>query len=198
MKQHKTRRQEYADETYQVLIGTAHTLFVSQGFNKTSVDQVVTTARLTKGALYHHFKNKEALFAACYEQQVKQVADKLGQITLESNCAWESTLQRCYAFLEIGKKHRSQAIPLQEAMTVLGWSQWREIDMKYTMGLVRESVELLMNNGVFKQRSLDLVSEIIYGLMVETSMSIVRAKDKRKALQESVDIVKGILESMKA
>jgi len=191
-----SRRQEYAAQTRQALVDAAAILFARQGFRKTSLAKISEQARVTKGALYHHFQDKEEIFCACYRQQIVTLASSLTAIEVSAD-PWDTLWDRCRAFLAYGREHRSPTISLQEAISVLGWERWRSIDTEYTMGLVREAVEELVNTGLFKPYPVNLLSELLYGMLVECSMSIVRATNKRKAYEDAERLLQDMLLGLK-
>ena len=63
-----SRRQQYSASTKRALVDEASKLFTKQGYAATSLDAIVGSARVTKGALYHHFSGKQALFEAVFER----------------------------------------------------------------------------------------------------------------------------------
>ena len=63
-----SRRQEYSASTRRALVDVATELFTAQGYAGTSLDEIVGGARVTKGALYHHFSGKQALFESVFEK----------------------------------------------------------------------------------------------------------------------------------
>jgi len=191
-----SRRQEYAAQTRQALVDAAAILFALQGFRKTSLAKISEQARVTKGALYHHFQDKEEIFCACYRQQIVTLASSLTAMEVSAD-PWDTMWDRCRAFLAYGREHRSPTISLQEAISVLGWERWRSIDTEYTMGLVKEAVEELVNKGLFKPHPVNLLSELLYGMLVECSMSIVRATNKRKAYEDAERLLQDMLLGLK-
>ncbi len=62
------RRQQYSASTKRALVDVAEALFTEHGYAATSLDAIVAGARVTKGALYHHFSGKQALFEAVFER----------------------------------------------------------------------------------------------------------------------------------
>jgi len=192
-----SRRQEYAAQTRQALVDAASLLFAQQGFRRTSLAKISEQARVTKGALYHHFQDKEEIFCACYRQQIATLAMSLAAMEVSPD-PWDTMWNRCRAFLAYGREHRSPTISLQEAISVLGWERWRAIDTEYTMGLVNEAVEQVVNQGFFKPLAAGLLSELLYGMLVECSMSIVRATNKRKAFEDAERLLQDMLLGLKA
>jgi len=198
VEKHQTvsRRQEYAAQTRQALVDAASLLFAQQGFRKTSLAKISEQARVTKGALYHHFQDKEEIFCACYRQQIATLAESLATMQASPD-PWDSMWNRCRAFLAYGRERGVPTISLQEAISVLGWERWRSIDTEYTMGLVKDAVEQLVNRGIFKPHPVDLLSELLYGMLVECSMSIVRATNKRNAFEEAERLLQDMLLGLK-
>jgi AcrR family transcriptional regulator len=72
----KSKKVEQGEATRHALLDAARTLFGEQGYAATSLDEVVSAANVTKGALYHHFAGKQQLFAAVYEQVKREVSER--------------------------------------------------------------------------------------------------------------------------
>ena len=68
--ENKNHQQENFKSTYQSLVNSARILFVEKGYQAVSIDEISGKALVTKGAFYHHFKNKKQLLSACYKQQL--------------------------------------------------------------------------------------------------------------------------------
>ncbi len=66
---------ERTDATRAALIDAARTLFQAKGFAATGTPDIVAAAQVTRGALYHHFADKTALFHAVAQQMAQEVAD---------------------------------------------------------------------------------------------------------------------------
>ena len=193
----KTRREEYAEITKQALIEESFKLFVEKGYAKTSIDEIVQNARVTKGALYHHFQNKEALFRAAYEYQVRGLTAVVAKAIQASSDPWEKALIGCNAFIDHGLNSKQKNIRLQEAITVLGWEQWRELDASYTMGIIQQVITELIESNIYPHQNITILSDMIYSLLVETSMTIMRAENKQKARQEATQILVKMLSSLR-
>src|SRR5436309_1603747 len=73
----KPLREEHAEATRKALLGAARRLFARKGFADTSLDEVAEVARVTKGAVYHHFKNKRELFRSVYEELAAEVDTRI-------------------------------------------------------------------------------------------------------------------------
>src|SRR4051812_2028835 len=96
-----SRRQQYSDSTKRALVEVAQRLFTEQGYAATSLDQIVAGARVTKGALYHHFSGKQAVFEAVFEKVETDASARIRKSLKGSKDPWEKALIGLRAFLEI-------------------------------------------------------------------------------------------------
>ncbi|MBB6521285.1 TetR/AcrR family transcriptional regulator [Pseudoteredinibacter isoporae] len=189
----KSRRDENAEATREELIEKAGLLFGKQGFSKTSLGKIAEDARVTKGAIYHHFKNKEDIFAACYSKQASQVSAHVEKVSLTDD-PWLDMINQSKAFLETSKTTR---IPIQEAITVLGWEKWRKLDEEHTLKPLIEGVTRLIDHGLLKPYKADLLADAIFGVLIHSMMSLVGARDRKAKREELLllleDFISGAL-----
>ena len=191
----KSRRDEYAEATRKALLNESAKLFSKQGYSATSLSQIVDKARVTKGAFYHHFDNKLQVYAACYELQAKTVAHMVDQVPVTDD-PWRDTIARCQAFFDCATAKSPKGVSIQEAITVLGWEKWRELDETCTMGGLLRSVERLKDEGMLKPLDTSLLVDAIYGMLVNAMMSLSAAKDKTKSKKELIKVIEHLLSGM--
>src|SRR4051794_18679182 len=87
-----SRRAQYSASTRQALVGAAEDLFTEHGYAATSLDAIVAAARVTKGALYHHYSGKQALFEAVFEKVESAGAESI-QASLQGHAdPWQKAL----------------------------------------------------------------------------------------------------------
>jgi len=171
------KRAESAALTRQLLVDEAARLFSRQGFAKTSLSAIVDNVGLTKGAFYHHFSTKEDLFASCYAQQAARVAVVVRAVE-PSEDPWRDTLARCRAFLSCASMPELKAVPIQEAITVLGWQRWRALDAAHTMGELEQSLEHLHLAGKLGPFDRRLLADSLFALLVNAMMALSVSKDR--------------------
>jgi TetR/AcrR family transcriptional repressor of tetCD len=171
------RREESAAATRQLLVDEAARLFSQQGFAKTSLSEIVANVGATKGALYHHFSNKEDLFATCYEQQAARVAAVIRSAE-STDDPWLDTLAGCRAFLGCASMPELKAVPIQEAITVLGWQRWRTLDSAHTMWELEQSLERLHEAGILGPFDRQLLAGSIFAILVNAMMALSVSKDR--------------------
>jgi TetR/AcrR family transcriptional repressor of tetCD len=194
-KKPRSLRDEHADATRRKIIANAHKSFVEKGFEGTSLDDIAENTRVTKGAIYHHFKNKRELFESCYEAQINRITQSVLSVGQDDNL-WLDTIKKFDLFLTYVVDNAHDCIPLTLATTVLGYERWKELDCKYTMGIILESVENLLSEKLIKEYPPELLAESIHSLLVNAALQLVTSKnsdvDRRVVLSLIEDFLTGI------
>src|SRR3954466_1844783 len=121
-----SRRQQYSATTKRALVDVAEGLFTENGYAATSLDSIVAGADVTKGALYHHFSGKQALFESVFER-VEDDASRAIQTALKGHRdPWEKATAGLRAFLTVVQEARYRRIVIQEGPAVLGYERFRD------------------------------------------------------------------------
>src|SRR5215217_9128831 len=74
-----TLRPERGEATRAALLGAARALFAERGYAGVGTEEIVRRAEVTRGALYHHFRDKKDLFRAVHEQVERELVESLGE-----------------------------------------------------------------------------------------------------------------------
>lgn len=193
------RQAERSEATRGELLRVARQLFTAEGYAGTSIGAVAERARVTKGAVYHHFHNKRDLFQACFEELEIQLCDK---VVLAAAQAGDDVLEGIRlgirAFLESAGDPAAQRIVLIEGPSVLGWDTWREIDERYGYGLVKASIEGAMDAGVLARRPVDPLAHLFLAALSESALQIARSDDPASAMDEMSAALWLFVESLRA
>ena len=190
----KTRRQEYVEATRAALLDSAVRLFTEQGFAHTSLDEVAASARVTKGALYYHFSNKQALFEHVLEGVNERIADIVISAGAQGDDPWGRLLSGLDAFLDACLDDAYQRICLQQGPAVLGWERCREIEGRM-MGLLESMLAELSGSGARLTPS-PLLTRVVFRMISETALAIGDAEDKQAARAEAGELMTGLLASV--
>src|ERR1700752_4327966 len=136
---------ERREGTRDAIVAAAATLFGGKGFAVTTIDEIAGTAGVAKGAVYHHFPNKEAVFEAVLRRtsgavaadilaKVGQAPDVLTMLTRGTEAYFEACAQG-----QIGR------IILKDGPAVLGWARWREIDEEHFGRAIPQALAMAMD-----------------------------------------------------
>jgi AcrR family transcriptional regulator len=177
----KSRKEEYAEATRAALIEVARHLFGEKGFAGVSIEEIVQGARVTRGALYHHFDDKQALFQAVLEKIESELAERMRAAAESKTQTWEQLQAACYAYLDACLERDVQRIVVLDAASVLGWHTWCEIDKRYGLGVLEERFEAALRAGLMDPQPLESVAQLVLGALNVGGRVIAEAKNAKEA-----------------
>ena len=193
-----SRRAQYSASTKRALLDVAQDLFTEHGYAGTSLDAIVAGARVTKGALYHHFAGKQALFEEVFER-VEHAASKAvhDQIKGEQD-PWLKARAGLRAFLEVVRQPTYRRVVIQDGPGVLGYERFREQEERSTFSNVLVIVSSVLNNDLGTGRlEMDepmqrTFARIFFGAMSSAGESVSLAEDP-EAASDRVEAAIGII-----
>lgn len=193
----RSRRLDYSESTRQALVDSAVELFTKRGYAGTSLDEVAKRARLTKGALYHHFSGKQALFEAAFDSVENTFMRKLGEIVSAPGDPWETATAGLRAYVRVCLEPSYQRIVIHEAPVVMGWERWREAEEHFSYGLLRTTIEVLVTSGELEQLPVETMSRLLFGALSAGASTIAGASDPRKASAEVERTIIRVVEGLR-
>lgn len=176
-----SRRVEQGQATRKALIETAKRLFAERGYEDTSVDAVLERAGVSRGALYHHFETKRALFEAVLDTVEAEVAERIATAAGQVEDPVEALRVGCAAWLELARDPVIQRIALIDAPAVVGWERWREIDGRHGFGLLKAALALAAADGRVEPESVDVLAHMLLAALIEVALLIARSDDPPSA-----------------
>ncbi|MBP5099607.1 TetR/AcrR family transcriptional regulator [Pseudomonas protegens] len=183
------------EQTRARLIASARQAFARLGYAKTSMDDLTAEAGLTRGALYHHFGDKQGLLAAVVEQIDGEMDQRLEAISSRIDDPWEAFCQRCQAYLQMALEPEIQRIVLQDARAVLGdvtqASEDQCIDTLTTL------LGRLIHEQVIEPAAPQALARLINGSLVEAALWIANAPQPARKLEESLAGLQLILRGLR-
>jgi AcrR family transcriptional regulator len=176
---HLSRREEYAAATRAALIETARGLFASRGFAEVSIDQIAQGTRVTKGALYHHFDDKQALFRAVVETIEAEILARMTAAAEAEQGAWAQLVAAGNAYLDCCLEPDVQRIVVVDAPVVLGWRTWCEIDKAFGLGALQTRLAAALDAGLIEPQPIEAAAQLVLGALNVGARVIAEAKDKK-------------------
>ena len=198
MPEPRSRQAERSEETRRALLEAGRALFAERGYAAVGTEEVVRRARVTRGALYHHFADKKALFRAVFEDLERELVEELGGRILAIEDPWELLSAGIRAFLELTTDQAVARISLIDAPAVLGWEEWREIDARYGLGLVKAGLQRAMDEGAMTPAPVDPLAHLLLGALGEAGMMVAHAEDRDTARREVEPALLALLEGLRA
>ncbi len=189
-------REERARGTRDELVRVARELFAERGYAGVGTEEIVARARVTRGALYHHFRDKRDLFRAVHEELERELVGSLGEQIAGIEDARELLTTGVRSFLDACTDPALAQISLIDAPSVLGWTEWREIDARHGMGLVRLGLEAAMEQGVISRQDPEPLAHLLLAVLGEAALLIAHSGDPHVARTEVEGPVLALFEGL--
>jgi AcrR family transcriptional regulator len=184
------KRVEQGQVTRAALIDVATHLFATNGYEATAIPAVLEAAGVSRGALYHHFESKEALFEAVVKAVEARVMARVTRSTRGTSDPIDALRRGCAAYLAMCRDPIVRQVSLIDAPSVLGWQRWREIDEQHAFGLVKATIAVIAADGRVKPELVDVVAHMVLAALLEVALLVARADQGRLAIrrgQEAID-----------
>jgi len=170
-------RSQHAEATRRAVLTAARSLFGAKGYAQTSVDEIADAARVTKGAVYHHFAGKEALFRAVYDQAE---ADVYGRAIVAGDPEAppiDQLAAKMNAYLDAVLDQEIRRITLIDAPAVLGHEPDPSAEQRANIEAVRSFIATAIEHGQIVDLDPGVLTDLIGGLAWLGSLLIARASD---------------------
>ena len=179
-----SRRQDYSSSTKRALLDSATRLFTEYGYAGTSLDEVVAAARVTKGALYHHFPSKLALFEHVFLRVQETTTADIEKAIDTSKDPWERAQIGLDKFLQVCREPQFRRICMQEGPVALGHERWQEAEKASSFGIVQRTVDDLLADLGGADGLGEAFSAVFYGAIRSASEYVSDAEDPDAASDE--------------
>ncbi|MFJ5226323.1 TetR/AcrR family transcriptional regulator [Streptomyces sp. NPDC088400] len=188
----KSRREEYAALTRAALIESAAELFTEKGFDVTSVDDIAGAARVSKGAVYHHFQDKRAIFDQVFRTSQQEVLERVDKALAASDdtdpSPWQIAATAVQSFLNSYVADARKRSLLRQSAGVLGVRRCREIDDELALPLVLGLLDQLAERDELQPVSRDMAAKMIFGTLCEAATSLAFAEDHETAGRDATQV----------
>jgi len=195
-----SRRAQYSASTKRALVDVAEELFTEHGYAAASLDAIVAGAEVTKGAVYHHFSGKQALFEAVFERVESRAARSIHEAVQGNRDPWEKALAGLRAFLAVVREPTYRRVVIQEGPAVLGYARFREQEERSTFANVQEIVRSVLDAGGWgvDEDMLQTFARIFFGAMSSAGESVATADDPIAAAARVETAIAFILQGLQA
>jgi AcrR family transcriptional regulator len=184
-----------AEATRLALIKAARALFTARGYHDVGIREFAAVAGVTRGALYHHFGDKESLFLAVFDTVEKEMMVESAQppSMRAGDDAWSMFRKGIQAYLDaVVMRPDVQRITLIEGPAVLGWARWRALEETYSMGELTRVLGLAMKEKLIKKQPLEPLAHLVLGSIMEAALLIAHSekpKQRRMEVGKALDML---------
>ena len=172
------RTAQEAAETRAAILREARKLFGDKGFADTTLEELAARARVTKGALYHHFRDKRELFATVFAELEGEL-DAAGKTAAAAAAAAaarprDAFLAGCRAILEFTQRPDFHRIVAVDGPAALGPAGWHEIDSRLGLPTVEAAVKGFVALGVVEPQPVRPLAVTLFGAVNEAGFALAR------------------------
>ena len=165
--------------TRAALVAAARELFTERGFAGAGREDIVERAGVTRGAMYHHFGSKEALFQAVYEQIEDELSVAVATAAIAAGTDPMAQLRAgALCFLDAASTPDVRRVVLLDAPSVLPVPVRRELSERYGLGLVRESLRAVMDAGLIERQPLEPLAHVLLAALHEAATLVADGGDR--------------------
>ena len=182
------KQSERTQSTVQAILAAARLLFTRDGFEGVSVDQIAERAGVAKGAVYHHFPSKDAIFTRVLEEIQGEIAAKLAAARTSGDNALDAVAKAVLLYLDAAMEPQTKRILLIDGPSVLGWRKWREIDDRFFGAGVRSAIRRILGPEA-SSRDIAAIEHLLMGSVMEAALVCATAKDPARA---ATDLTNGL------
>ncbi|WP_043842017.1 TetR/AcrR family transcriptional regulator [Amycolatopsis taiwanensis] len=176
----KSRREQYSQATRTALLEAATRRFAEHGFAGTTLEDVAADIQATRGAVYHHYASKTALFAAVFEKLETEAMALSDAAAARASDPWQAAFVALDAFLECSCDPVYGRIAWLEAPTALGWTHWQSAGVDLAYGHVERRIKALMDGGYLDPQPLETLTRVVYSMLGAAGMALAEAADTDK------------------
>jgi AcrR family transcriptional regulator len=187
-------RRARGDQTRRDLIDAGRELFVEKGYFNTSIGDLVALSGVgTRGAFYHHFKDKAELFRAVFEEVERDLTLRSLASPPRGADTWERLSAGLQGFLESALEPEVQRVMLLDGPVVLGWQTLRAIQEENSIALINEMVREAIAEGVIDDHPVGELTHMVVAAVEEGALLVAHAKSPARARERAAKVLDRLL-----
>lgn len=192
-------RRARGDQTRRDLVDAGRALFVEKGYFNTSIGDLVAMSGVgTRGAFYHHFKDKAELFRAVFEEVERDLTLRSLASPPQGADAWEQLSVGLHGFLESALEPEVQRIMLLDGPVVLGWETLRTIEDNNSLALIDQMVREAIADGIIDDQPVSELTHMLIAALEEAALLVAHASEPAKARERAAKVLDRLLLSFAA
>jgi AcrR family transcriptional regulator len=192
------RRDISAALTRTAVLDSARMLFVTKGFEATSIDEIARASQSSNGAVYHHFRDKQEIFAEVFRASQAAILQTAVASMPADTTAWERVEAATRAFLRSYVADRDARVLLGQSIRVLGWDRVHQMDEEMSLPLIRATLAEAIRTGEATPVPVDAAADLLFSLYCNAILIIAARPDPDEAATEVESVIFTMLTGMRA
>lgn len=191
------KQSERRAATTEAILNSGRRLFGERGFAATTIDDIAEAAGVAKGAVYHHFATKEALFEAVFDQVSRDLVSEIGRVVRSEKDVLAAMVAGTQHYFSACAKGATCQIILRDGPAVLGWERWREIDAQHFGGKMPRALSVAMEAGLIAKQPVEPLARLLLGAVTEAAVACAGRADIARAGAEYARAFKSLVEALR-
>ena len=198
MESKRRTQEERSAATRDALIAAARKLWGQRGYAEVGTPEITATAGVTRGAMYHQFADKAALFREVVETVEQDVMARMAVVVAGSGATTPAEAVRAAvdAWLDVSGDPEVRQLILLDAPSVLGWAEFRDVAQRYSLGMTEQMLAEAMRAGQLAAQPVRPLAHVLIGALDEAAMVIATADDPERTRREIGQVVHRLIDAM--
>ncbi len=189
---------ERSAATRHALIEAARRLWGERGYAEVSTPEIAEAAGVTRGAMYHQYADKAALFRAVIEAMDQEVIERLQASVAAAQPKTPIDTMRAMAdaWLDIAAEPEVRQLMLLDAPSVIGWAEYREMSQRNSVEAAEELLRAAIQAGQLRPQPLRPLALVLFGALDEAAMYLADAENPVQARDESRAVIRDLIDGL--
>ncbi|OBB78206.1 TetR family transcriptional regulator [Mycobacterium colombiense] len=198
MESKRRTQEERSAATRDALIAAARKLWGLRGYADVGTPEIATAAGVTRGAMYHQFADKAALFREVIEVVEQDVMARMAVVVAESGATTPTEAVRAAvdAWLDVSGDPEVRQLILLDAPSVLGWAEFRDVAQRYSLGMTEQMLTEAIRAGELAEQPVRPLAHVLIGALDEAAMVIATAEDPQRTRREVGQVLHRLIGAM--
>ena len=189
-------QQDRSNTTKADLVAAARSLFAARGYQDVPADEIVRAAGVTRGALYHHYADKQGLFRAVVEELEREITAEIDAAFARATDPRSGMAAALNVFLDMCLRDEVRRISMTDAPAVLGWTTWREIQAEHGLGQLVDVLTRAVEDGLITPQPVRALAQLAQAAVMEAAHMIAEAEDPVAARADAQQVLGGWFASL--
>ncbi len=178
-----------SNDTRAALLKAARQLFVANGYAQTGTPKIVAAAKVTRGALYHHFKDKQDLFRSVVTHEAQQVAAQIDLKALNSLTRFDSLMAGCDAYFDAMAVPGRTRLLLIDGPSILGHDEMELINSQTAGEKLHQGLILAIEDKQFSPQLLEPLTELLSACFDKAALAIAHHGDSTQQYKDAIRLL---------
>jgi AcrR family transcriptional regulator len=189
---------ERSAATQQALIGAARRLWGERGYAEVSTPEIAEAAGVTRGAMYHQYADKAALFRAVIEAMDLELIERLEAAVAAARPKTPADTMHVMAdaWLDIAAEPEIRQLMLLDGPSVIGWAEYREMSQRNSVETAEQLLSAAIEAGQLKPQPVRPLAFVLLGAFDEAAMYLAEAEDPAQAREEVRSVIRDVIDGI--